>query len=281
MLQDTYYLKGGKNMKNQNITFKIGHIPIKVKNLQSGIEDFERLGFTLTLGSEPSKAVNALIYFKDTSFLEILCTDKGTFGNILAKIFLKVISLSKNRKYMVKVFRALMNWPEGFTSYALDSVPGDNYETNIRKMRENGLDTSVPIKFHRTRPDGIKLTWYLSFTSNVYLPFFISNYDPNIPVPEEKLTHKNGVVGVKEMFISTTKWDSTLESYKAIYGQDPEIENKNRHKMCTFKVNTAFIHLVEGDFDGISEVVLLGSENSTEGFLDSTLTHGARIRIIK
>lgn len=277
MLQDTYYLKGGKNMKNQNITFKIGHVPIKVKNLQSGIKDFERLGFTLTMGSK----FNSLIYFKDTSFLEVLCNDMGPFINPLLKVFLSILSLSRSKKNMAKGFKHAMKSPEGFLAYALDSVPGDIYETNIRKMRENGLDVSKPRTFHRTRPDGIKLTWYLSFTSNVYLPFFISDYDPNIPVPEEKLIHKNGVVGVKEMFISTTKWDSTLESCKAIYGQDPEIENKNRHKMCTFKVNSAFVHLVEGDFNGIDEILLLGSENSTEGFLDSTLTHGARIRIVK
>lgn len=281
MLQDTYYLKGGKNMKNQNIPFKIGHIPIKVKNLQSGAKDFEKLGFTLTMGSEPSKAVNALMYFKDTSFLEVLCADRGTFGNMLGKIFLKIISLSKNKRHMAKSFRTLINWPEGFTSYALDSIPGDIFETNIRKIRENGLDISVPMKFYRTRPDGIKLTWYLSFTSNVYLPFFISDYDPNIPVPKDKLIHKNSVVGVKEMFINTTKWVWVLESYKAIYGQDPEIESKNGRKMCNFKVNTAFVHLVEGDFDGIDEVILLGSENSAEGYLDSRLTHGLKIRIVK
>lgn len=266
-------------MKNEHIPFKIGHILIKVKDLQSGIKDFEKLGFTLTLGSKPFKAFNSLIYFKDTSFLEVFCNDKGPFFNVIAKIVLWVLNLMK--KPYAKGFRYLMNYPEGFKAYALDSIPGDNYETNISKMRENGLDTSNPQTFHRTRPDGIKLSWYLSFLSNVYLPFFISDYNPNIPVPEENLTHKNGVIGVKEMFVSTASWDSTLGSCKAIYGQEPDIETKNGHKMCTFKVDTAFVHLVEGDFEGIDEVVLLGSENSTEEYLDSTLTHRARIRIVK
>lgn len=266
-------------MKNQNIPLKIGHIIIKVKDLQSGVKDFEKLGFTLTWGSEPSKAFNSLIYFKDTSFLELSCSEKGRVGNAIAKIVLWILDLMK-RPY-AKGFRFLMNYPEGFKAYALDSVPGDSFETNIRRIQENGLKLSAPMVFHRTRPDGVKLSWYLSFPPNVHLPFFISDYDPKIPVPEEKLTHENGVVGVKEMFISTTRWDSILASYKAIYGQDPEIENKNGYRMCTFKVNSAFVHLVEGDFDGIDEVVLLGSESSTGGYLDSTLTHGAKIRIVK
>jgi len=38
-------------MKNQNIPLKIGHVPIKVKNLQRGIKDLEKFGFTLTSGS--------------------------------------------------------------------------------------------------------------------------------------------------------------------------------------------------------------------------------------
>lgn len=117
-------------MKNQNIPLKIGHVPIKVKNLQSGIKDFEKLGFTLTLGSKH----NAFMYFKDGSFLETFDTDLGAF-NILAKILLEIVCLS-GKNYWMKARRYWFNRPEGFVSYSLDSVPTASFETNIRKIRE-------------------------------------------------------------------------------------------------------------------------------------------------
>lgn len=267
-------------MKNKNIPVKIGHIPIKVKNIHTAIKDFEKLGFALTLGSKH----NAFMYFKDGSFLEIFDTDLGAF-NILAKILLEIACLS-GKNYWTKARRYWFNRPEGFASYSLDSVPTANFEENICKIRENRLDLSNPIEFPRTRAaDGVKLTWHLSFASNAYiLPFFtlcMCDNEPKLPVPEDNLIHINGVVGIKEIFVNTIQWDSTLKSYKAIYGQEPEIKNKDRHKMCTFKAHTSFVHLVEGDFDGIDKVVLVGSENSTEGYLDLRLTHGAKIKIVK
>jgi hypothetical protein len=104
-------------MKNQNIPFKIGHIPIKVKNLQSGIEDFERLGFTLTLGSK----FNSLIYFKDTSFLEVLCNDMGPFINPLLKVFLSILSLSRSKKNNEAMYK-MMIWV-AFDIKSLNRVP--------------------------------------------------------------------------------------------------------------------------------------------------------------
>ena len=45
---------------------------------------------------------------------------------------------------MAKGFKYAMKVPEGFIAYALNSVPGDCYETNIRKMRETPMYIGIP-----------------------------------------------------------------------------------------------------------------------------------------
>src|SRR5215510_8485974 len=49
----------------------LSHILIKVDDLPTAVADYERLGFTVTWGSEPTKTLNALIHFRAHAFLEL------------------------------------------------------------------------------------------------------------------------------------------------------------------------------------------------------------------
>ena len=74
-----------------------------------------------------------------------------------------------------------------FTSFAGHKIssfippaptPGCNYETNILKMRENGLDVPPPLKVNRTRSDGIKLTWFPALSQIPDLYWLKSRLEP-------------------------------------------------------------------------------------------------------
>ena len=50
--------------------YRLSHIQIKVKSIEQGINDFEKLGFTVERGGRNSR--NAFIWFEQGAFIELL-----------------------------------------------------------------------------------------------------------------------------------------------------------------------------------------------------------------
>lgn len=262
---------------NPTPSFRLGHVLIKVTDLKKAVHDFEQLGFTVTYGSTPKKAKNAMIYFKDGSFLELFCMNFGQPINSVLKCVVKGMKFFRNPS--ADRYNNYIHSQEGFSDYALDSFPSSLFVENIQSLLETGLHVVGPKKMKRTNLDGINLQWSLYCPIDWKLPFFMSPYHPVVKIDEEKVTHPNGSHGFLEIKVSTTSWQETLQTYCNIYRQHPHVEKQDGGMSCKFQVDATSIILVEGKRDGITQVVLKGDSSSPSGQLTPSLCHGAALSI--
>jgi hypothetical protein len=69
-----------------------------------------------------------------------------------------------------------------------------------------------------------------------------------------------------------------VADHQAFYGQEPEMRTEKGRRVATFAVKPSLLRLVEADRNGLQEVVLTAGARRG-GYLDTTLAHGARIRV--
>ncbi|PID84923.1 MAG: hypothetical protein CSA11_00160 [Chloroflexi bacterium] len=256
---------------NNQQPFKISHILIKVDDLHQAVADYESLGFTITWGSDPAVAHNALIYLVDGAFLELFTVDTTSS---LAQTIIK-IGAALGLGGLKRIWR-FFPAANGLVEYAVDTR-GDFTEA-VNQAKRRGVAISKPIfPANRTRPDGIKLRWSIASPRALNLPFIMSKYDPEIPLTETAVTHKNGAVGVKELIIGVANWEEMIKRYQTFYNVVAEVDEMAG--TAVFSVPPTLLRLVKSDSDRIQEVVLVGS--TTQTHFDPALAHSAAIRIEK
>ena len=247
-------------MKNKNIPFKIGHVLIQVTHLETAIQQYREMGFQVVPGGVPGKTHNALIYLKDGSFLELFSTNHGRVINTLLRFMVKIIGLW-NPSYSSRLARYLPG-QEGLKDYALDSVPGAQYQENIDKLLKNGLKLSKPRPKSRTDHHGMKLNWTLCCPESIRLPFLMSEYHPSQNIEMQDTSHANGADAIQEIRISTSEWNKTYEEYTLLLGIEPSITPGENGRSCLFPIQMASIHLVENQTDGIDHIILIRNRQS-------------------
>jgi hypothetical protein len=257
-------------------TFNIGHVLIKVDNLHQAVKDFEQIGFHVTYGSDPKKSSNAMIYFRDGSFLELFSTNFGQPINGIMKFMVKVM-LRMKHPYAGRLQEYTLEG-EGFRDYALDSNNVKEFVNNMQRLTQLSLNLFGPRHMKRKNVDGILVSWSLQYPSDQRLPFFMSPYHPNIDVASKSI-HSNGVLCFDKVVIMTTKWDKDLAWYQTVFEQNPEMERNENQMFCCFSLNDVKLVLMNGDKDGICQVVLKSEHEKTRRKVISRLCHGADIFI--
>jgi catechol 2,3-dioxygenase-like lactoylglutathione lyase family enzyme len=251
----------------RSVSFRLGHTVIRVADLQQAVRDYAQLGFTVTWGSAPDKARNALVYFGDGTFLELT-----TLG-VREKV--GIFALNAIGHPLGKRFRRWVHAQEGLLDYVLE--PECELAEAIRILGASGIPTSPPRRFSRIRPDHVTLTWSLS-CSPFPLPLMMSRYAPSLPVPAAAQRHPNEASRTRSLTVGTTAWTTTVTAHSKFYGREPEIRSESGRRVATFAVEPALLHLIESDRDGLQELVL-DTRARTNGYLDRTLAHGAAIRL--
>ncbi len=170
-----------------NETMRLSHVLYKVKDLHEAVKDFEEMGFTVRYGAKKEKAFNALIWFEEGPFIELFTV------NPLAKIiafFLKLMG----KGLVAKRFNYFVNSDYGWSEYAIEN---ERYDLDIenQKLKELGYKYSS-LTGRRTNINDIKLTWQLSFPSDLGFPFLMSAYYPD-PRPEH-IQHENGAKSISQ-----------------------------------------------------------------------------------
>lgn len=183
----------------------IDHFIILIPELETGIKNYEQLGFKVVPGgTHPTGTHNALIGFADGSYLELLA-------------FFEPKPESKL-------------WPKleqggGLVDCCLQT---DNLLADIAAFRAAGVDMSNPMPLSRVRPDGYKLDWVLSLYGGAdrgVVPFLIEDETPRDErVPKEK-THPNQVTGIGTLTIAIEDLATVRSWYASILGTEgKEIE---------------------------------------------------------
>lgn len=252
--------------------FNIGHVLIKVDNLHEAVKDFENMGFQVTYGSKPKKSTNAMIYFRDGSFLELFSTNFGQPINWIMKLIVKIMLIMKH-PYAGRLRSYTING-EGFRDYALDSANSNEFAGNMQWLTQVSVNVFGPRHMKRKNADGMSVSWSLQYPLDPRFPFFMSPYSPTMDVAL-KSVHSNGALCFDKLEIMTTKWEKDLLWYQSVFQQKPEVERKGDQAFCCFSLNDVRLVLIRGDKEGICQVILK-SENDRNGTkLEPKLCHGA------
>ena len=207
--------------------YRLSHIQIKVKSIEQGINDFEKLGFTVERGGRNSR--NAFIWFEQGTFIELLemhnC-DK-IFGYFFGMIY---------GKAMKERWKKWCQNREGLIDFAIE--PSDSYKLNIdnfqivrQEAQEMTLYPSKVITWSRRNIRGEKVCFsYLPILPSS-LPFFVSSYD--IPQKPNKIIHRNGAKKIRYIDLTYDKDEYAIISN--IIMEDPYIR---LHLGNTFRINS-------------------------------------------
>jgi len=179
--------------------FVLDHVVIAVSDLDSAVDDYRALGFTVYPGGVHHGGVshNALVIFADGSYFELIAYRQGAPD--------------------VRWWNVLSKAGEGFVDFAL--LP-ENTERDAAAARGRGLDLDGPIAGGRLRPDGARLDWQIVRPKSTDLPFWCGDVTPrNLRVPEGAMrSHANGVSGVASLKIAVADVAKTAARYAALAG---------------------------------------------------------------
>lgn len=155
------------------------HYLIRTPGLKQAVADYEKAGFTVTWGSDPDKAYNALIYFEKGGFIELF--DPPIPG------FLRVVAAT-GALLGIGLMQRYHRWSqsEGFCDFALETAAP--LEDAVQ-----GKPLPKPRNMSRVQPDGVEVSWQLSTPKDPYLPFVMGPYDPPPTIDDSKTRHANGL----------------------------------------------------------------------------------------
>jgi len=246
------------------VAFEVDHIVIIVHDLEQAIEDYRALGFVTHYGGEHAdgKTHNALIVFRDGTYLELLAPTRPTLLQELDP---------RDRSN----FLFLLAGGEGFGGYALIS---EKLEEDIAKLIQNEVPVELKPPAGRNRPDAVQLQWRTGMLqSGSMTPFFIQDITPRelrVPITTEWTNHPNDAIGIREITIST----SHLKEAQILYRASGADEILNNGKQITYNLKSNIIKLVtkpEGD-DQIQSITITARSSIS---LNTELTHQALIQL--
>jgi hypothetical protein len=254
----------------------IDHVVIAVNDLDRTVADFTTAGFNVVPGGvhANNETHNALVAFSDGSYFELIAwLDPATAGRT--------------------TWRQRLEEGEGFVDFALRSA---DLHDEVKRLREEGLDTPDPAPGGRTRPDGQRVEWLnLRFdeAAHPWLPFYChSTNDRNLRVPfGSEAVHPNGATGIASITIGVSDLAAAERDYAIVSGVEFDPDPRLSHERV-FSVGTTRVILVapgEGDDDLNNQLVHRGnapislelnSIGDTMGPIDVDLTHGAPLTLV-
>lgn len=198
----------------QNI--RIDHVLIAVPDLKAAKAEYEKYGFKVVYGGTEKKALNALIFLRDGTLIELIGKDRfPKYYSLLSGIGItRLLGLMKDR---IAKFRKA---PDGLFNYCLYVHDLDSTYTHFK---ENGIKCNKPIQLKRKREDGMTIKWSLVGTKPYDLPFFINDYTPPRLSDSTLLSHNNGAVGIDSLVVITDRFEFYVKVYNTLYNRSPYI----------------------------------------------------------
>lgn len=188
-------------------TLRASHVLCVVDDLAEAVNRFEAAGFTVEWGDRPGRARNALIWFTEGPFIELLARGAGP-PRVIASL-LSVVAPNG----MIRRFDQWNQQPAGWCEIALE-CDGDIVPVVA------GIDPALgkiagPYSTKRTPPGGREITTQTSFPHDPDLPILMGAYRPN-PRPS-LISHINGAVGIESIVVEVPPsalygWSQVLDA---------------------------------------------------------------------
>lgn len=160
----------------------IDHLVIAVPDLADGMKRYAALGFTVVPGGRhPTGSHNALIAFRDGSYLELLAFYQP----------------SPEHKWW-----AVLQQGGGLIDVCMQT---DDQAGDARAWRAAGVAMQDPAPLSRQRPDGYLVRWMLASCREPHrgvAPFLIQDETPRDERVPRQHEHPNGVTGIGTLTIA-------------------------------------------------------------------------------
>jgi catechol 2,3-dioxygenase-like lactoylglutathione lyase family enzyme len=242
-----------------DVTFGFDHAVVIVPRLPKAIDDYRRAGFTVVPGGrhEGSPTHNALIAFRDGSYLELLAST-----NPFVPLLLRILHttplwgrLLSRRSPIERRFLGHFGKGTGLVDFAPLASP---IGSAVHAARERGLAIEGPFTMSRARPDGERLEWQVAIPLSNDLPFLIEDItlrEKRVPYGEAA-AHRIGVSGAAELTVSVRDLKEAGRRYEALLGRHPDA---SEGRLLTFIVGKTAVKVVGTDAarkDGPSNLAL-------------------------
>ncbi|DAB36128.1 MAG TPA: hypothetical protein CFH80_06515 [Sulfurospirillum cavolei] len=193
----------------------LDHILIRVDSLDEAINDFEKAGFRVCPGRAGKKQYNALIYFKEGPYLELLAP--STFPWFLS--FLHVTHLS----FILGYFGARVAHFIGAKKRILDWAIGVGDARAYRAKLASKGDFSRVIAMSKVNCENDLVSWELFAPKCFELPFLISDYTPHVVPHPLFCEHPNGISSIQRLCY---RWEEPhVKEMTLIAGETLSYEN--------------------------------------------------------
>ncbi len=178
----------------------IDHIVIAVHRLDSAMETYRRLGFSVVEGgAHPYGSQNALIGFEDGSYIELL----GFYKD------------SPDHPW----WELLQERGGGLIDFCMAT---DDIRADLETIRAQGVAASDLTEGGRRRPDGYEVKWINNKVGGAFqglVPFIIEDISPRAQRLPSERTQANGVTGIHSLGLATADAGRYAAIMGAVLGQ--------------------------------------------------------------
>lgn len=218
----------------------IDHILIAVDDLEKAKMEYEKYGFNVRDGGIDKKSLNAIIFLKDGTLIELIGKDRFPgYYTVLNKIRVsRLLGLMKDR---------ISQFPKAPTilfNYCLYST---DLDSTYLKLKANKIKCDKPIQLQRKRDDGVIIQWQLIGTYPYDLPFFINDYSPSRLSDTSFQNHPIGVQGIDSLEVMTNSFDSYMQIYNLIYGGSPAATGVMGTRIVRYQLKDQIVILRENN----------------------------------
>jgi len=169
---------------------KLSHVVYKVENLDAAVTQYRKDGFDVEYGKE-KKPYNAVIYFADGSYLELL------YKTGMPAIALKLLSLFGKKAFAHRL-TTWENSEEGLIGVALECKE-DQLDDAKKILREAGQNY-FQVKSMRPDTKGRELRFTGIMPDEMKIPYF-GTCDTDLT--RKDFVHPNGIKGFKNISFGT------------------------------------------------------------------------------
>jgi catechol 2,3-dioxygenase-like lactoylglutathione lyase family enzyme len=177
----------------------IDHLIIAVRDLETAIESYRQLGFSVVPGGRhPVGTHNALIAFADESYLELIAFYHD----------------NPEHRWWTALQRG-----GGFVDFCLRT---DDLIADTDRLRQAGVSIDDPKGQSRVRPDGVELSWVFSLSTGVHrgvAPFLIRDETPREERVPRETDHANGATGIASVTVAVDDVRTVGGWYEKALGQ--------------------------------------------------------------
>lgn len=228
---------------------QLDHIVILVENLDEGIKQYQEEGFKVSKGGKHNNGIteNALIHFKNGTFIEILAVRKRWKTKWTKLLFqsgyFKANSQSQRLGFQQRFVGRALLFPKGIIDFCLLATAGEQDFWEVQKRK---VPTTHLTSMQRLKPDGKVLTWKIFAPFSPYLPFVMTPYEPPFSPLPANLEHENGIKGIEKLsvYIPKNNFENAVQSYKQFL--DKQIAYSDEEKVV-FQLEKGQIAVCKGD----------------------------------